>query len=363
MIWWEVMMVSDFKERLKKGDIEGAIEAALNIDDSFFRLEALAYILRSVNETYHDLILSKMFETTDSIVNKVTKVKALALVGSALYAIGKERMGDHMFRKAISLADSIGYPSWQAEAYGYLAYYLALSDLLEDSLYYFNQAVRVIQSSRESYSRIVHFLSNLAKLIVQAADEITNEKALDFYGLAEDIYRSIRLKIQANAVKSKREFVKNILKGGSVAIMGLLDTGDIDKAIIGIRYLSPKERVAAMLEVAYWLFLHEREDLARVLLADVFDMMLVGKIKPSDLELMGIAHKFMRLGRLDEALVIAGIIEDEERASEVLGNVALTYARFGKMEKALSIAEGIKNEIVKNRVLKALKGEENVGHK
>jgi len=356
------MVVSDFKERLKKGDIEGAIEAALNIEDSFFRLEALAFILRSVDETYHDLILSKMFEIADSIVNKVTKVKALALLASALYAIGKERMGEHTFRKAISLADDIGYPLWQAEAYGHLAYYLALSDLLEDSLYYFTQAVEIIQSSKEPYSRVVSFLSSLAKLIVQAADEITNEKALGFYDLAEDIYRSIKLKIQANGVKSKKKFVENVLKRGSVAIMGFLEVGDIDKAIIGMRYLSPKERVAAMLEVAYWLFLHEREDLAKVILADVFDMMLIGKIKPSDLELVGIAHKFMKIGRLDEALTIAGIIEDKERASEVLGNIALTYARFGKMERALSITEGIQNEIVKNKVLKALKGEENVGH-
>ncbi|NJE07272.1 hypothetical protein E3E31_01715 [Thermococcus sp. M39] len=356
------MAVSDFKEHLKKGDIEGAIEAALNIDDSFFRLEALAYILRSVDETYHDLILSKMFETTDSIVNKVTKVKALALLASALYAIGKEKMGEHTFRKAISLADDIGYPLWQAEAYGYLAYYLALSDLLEDSLYYFNQAVEIIQSSREPYSRIVSFLSNLAKLIVQAADEITNERALSFYDLAEDIYRLIKLKIQADAVKRKREFVRDVLKRGSVAIMSFLDVGDIDKAIIGMRYLSPKERVAAMLEVAYWLFLHEREDLAKILLADVFDMILIGKIKPSDLELVGIAYKFMKLGRLDEALTIAGVIEDKERASGVLGNIALAYARFGKVEKAISIAEGIQNEIVKNKVLKALKGEEDVGH-
>lgn len=356
--------MGDVRKLLKENKIKDAVEVALKMENTILKLEVLAYILRSVdNRDYQEFIFSQMFEAAESMDNLQDKAVAYAILAYSAYIMGKGKVDESLFQKALDLAKSLPYHSWRAETLADIAYYMAKADLFEESLRTFLLAYNTIRDSKEPYSIVVSVLSNIAKRLVRVGDSISNRVAVQFYNLAKEIYLSIRFRTQAKLVDEKIKFVQKVLKQKNLAVLEFLGQGDIDKAIASIRYLEPKERTLALLEISHWLFLHEKEKLARRILSDAFEMMLTGKFKPDDRELVKIAQKFIRIGLFDDALILAKIIEDKEKASEVLGNIALAYARFGKKEKALSIAEGIQNEIVKNKVLKALKGEEDVGHK
>lgn len=353
----------EIEKLIKERKIKDAIEVALKMENTILKLEVLAYILRSVdNRDHQEFIFSQMFEVAESLDRPQDKAVAHAILAYSAYVMGKEKVDEHLFQKAVDVAKSLPHPSWKADALADIAYYMAKADLFEESFKTFLLAYNTIKSSKEPYSITVSVLSNIAKRLVRAGDSIPNSLSIQFYSLAKEIYQSIRFMTQAKLVNEKIEFVQNVLKRKNLAIAEFLGKGDIEKAITSIRYLDPKERVLGLLEISYWLILHDKPELARKILTDAFNMMLTGKFKPNDMELVRVAQKFMKIGLLEDALILAGIIEDRVKASEVLGDIALTYARFGKKEKALSIAEGIQNETVKSRVLKALKGEGNVGH-
>ncbi len=356
-------MMGDFRKLLKNRKIKDAIEVALKMENTILKLEVLAYILRSVdNRDHQEFIFSQMFEVAESLDHLQDKAVAHAILAYSAYVMGKEKTDEILFQKALDLAKSLPHPSWKAETLADIAYYMAEADLFEESFKTFLLAYNAIWGSKEPYSIVVSVLSNIAKKLVRVGDNIPNRIAIQFYTLAKEIYQSIRFMTQAKLVNEKIKFVQDVLKRKNLAITEFLEQGDIDKAIMSIKYLEPKERTLALLEISHWLFLHKKDELARKTLLEALRMVEDGKFKPNDRALEKLVWKFMRIGHWDEALKIARIIGDNEKASKILESIALTYARFGKKEKALSIAESIQNEIIKSKVIKALKGEEDVGH-
>ncbi|WP_367883487.1 hypothetical protein [Thermococcus peptonophilus] len=177
------------------------------------------------------------------------------------------------------------------------------------------------------------------------------------------MYESLFFNLQAKELSERIELIEEVLRrGGKSVVDSLVERGDVEKAVDLIRFLDLRERASEMLKLSYWLFLHERPDLGRRVFEDAMNLILVGKFRPSDEELFKIARRMLRIGLVEEPLVLAGIIEDSHLASELLGEVAIAYRRMGELSKARSIAEGIPDESVKNRVLKALEGGEDVGH-
>jgi len=67
-----------------------------------------------------------------------------------------------------------------------------------------------------------------------------------------------------------------------------------------IKYLPDEEKVLALLEIAYWLFLHDKKGLAKSIVEDAFRMAAERKIKPNDEKLEEIALKFLKIGRIEE---------------------------------------------------------------
>ncbi|WP_370519844.1 tetratricopeptide repeat protein [Thermococcus sp. GR7] len=354
-----VLVAEGVELYLSKGDYKGALRSALGIDNPIKRLVALTEILTAFPR---DEVLANMLDTLESISATPERALAYSLLGRALYTLDRDRDAEAYFEKAIELANSIDSPRIRGEALAGIARNLVLSDRYKDALRLFREAVELLQASRGLSSAATSSLIRIARLIEKSADEIPNQIAIEFYELARDVYTSIFFKLQAKHLEDKIELIMDVLKRGKAAVEELLEKGEVELAIEMMRFLPLESRAISMLELAYWLFLHEQPRLGRRVFDDAFEIIFVGKFRPTDVELERIARRFLRIGFLEEPLIIAGVVRDDKKASELLGEIALSYARWGDKAKARSIAEGIRDESVKNRVLKALEGEEDVGH-
>ena len=88
-------------------------------------------------------------------------------------------------------------------------------------------------------------------------------------------------------------------------------------------------------------------------------MLLVGKFKVREGEIEAVAYKFLRIGKLNEALVLAGILRDERRFSELIGEIAITHARRGEIEQARELAMRIGDILIRDKVVRAIQEVEN----
>ena len=357
------MMKDAISSLLKEGNVEGAIELVLPLEDKMLKLELLCYMMEELGEKYKEypVLLSEAVSLALSPVEDKEKVRALGMLSHALASAGDSEKAEKYMIEALKIAKKIEYPLWKAEALAYVAYYLGMMGTTSDAFYYFNVALETAERSKEQYSAILQVLSLIAELAIEVGDSLNTGEAVDFYSIARDIYTSIKKFVSANEIENKIKLVEDAIKNGSFAVKRAIAEGDIDRAITAVKYLPPEGKAIALLDIAYWLFLHERKDLAKTLLADVYNMFFVEKVRPNDIELIAVAHKFIKIGLLDEALILAGIIQDKNEASKALYEIALGYVRFGKKAKALSIAEGIPNELLREKALKKL-GDKNVGY-
>jgi len=357
-----ILMMEDISDFVERGDFGSALDLALRIKEPLPRLEALSYIYLYVEEAkYMEAVLGRMLETVDSLKGPLEKARALALIGYTLLASGDSK-GDYFFKKAYQLVKSIDPALWRADGYGYLAYYMALSGKYSDAFYYYNVSYESAISSSEPYSRILSFLYSLAQRIVESADKIRSPDAREFYELAAEIYENIRRNLSAQELRKKASLIEAATQMGSKVVSDFLERRDLESAVFVIKYLSEEEKVLALLEVAYWLVLHDKKGLGNSLVEEAFRMVAERKLQPDDESLRDIAFKFLKIGQIKDALTIAAIITNKEIASQVFARVALAYARKGDKLKAVTVAEAISNESVKKEVLKAIEGDEDVGH-
>ncbi|WP_456421365.1 tetratricopeptide repeat protein [Thermococcus sp.] len=347
------------KERLKAGDFKGALNRAKAIRDPLKRLIALNVVMA---EFPREEVLSEMLETLNGVSGRYEKAVAYSIIGRAFYMLDRERGGSLYFEKAVSLARTIPTPMLRGEVLAGIARNLVLADRYGDAYILFVEAVDEIQRARGLSSRALETLRRVARLIEKSADEIPNEKALAFYRLARDIYESLFFKLQAKHLSDKIALIGDVLKRGRTVVTELIEKGDVERAIEVMRFLPLEDRAVEMLHLSYWLFLHGRPYLARKVFNEALDLILVGKFQPRDGEVFSIAMKMLKIGRLEEPLVLAGVIRNIELASRLLGEVSLAYARRGDSAKARSIAEGIRDESVKRTILNALEGGGDVGH-
>jgi len=344
---------------LSRGDYKRALKAADDISEPLQRLVALAGVVVAFPR---DEVLSRMFETLNSIRGRPEKAVAYSVIGRALYSLDHDREAEGYFERALETAQSLGSPRVKGEVLAAIARNLVLSDRYSDAFELFNRSIELLQTSRGLSSYAMEALIKVARLVERSADEIPNELALELYRLARDIYSSIFLNLQAKHLENKINLVENVLKRGKPIVEGLIWTGGVGLAIEMARFLPLQERAVVMLDLSYWFHLHKQPNLGRRVFDDALEIILVGKFKPRDGEIAGIARRFLRIGVLEEPLTLAGIIEDGHLASKLLGDVALAYACRGETGRARSIAEGIMDESVKNRVLEMLEGESHVGH-
>jgi tetratricopeptide (TPR) repeat protein len=346
-------------DRLRVGDYKGALEGALSLEDPLRRLIAL---LKVLEEFPREEILYHMLETLDSIGGTAEKALGLSIVGRASYVLDREEEAEAYFERAIEMASSIHSPRVRGELLGGIARNLARAERFTDSYLLFVEAVETLQSARGFSSDVITALLKVARLIEKSADEASSDVALDLYRLARDVYESAHFTLQARYLEDRISLIEDVLKKGRRTVDELIEKGEVMKAVEVMRFLEPGDRAIEMLKLTHWLFLHGRETLAKEVMQDALDLVLVGKFDVRDAEVAGVARSLIRIGRLEEPLILAGTIRDIRLASEVLGEVALAYARAGEPVRARSIAEGIADESVKRRVLKALKGDEDVGH-
>jgi len=344
---------------INKGEYRKALRRALEIPEQIKRLLALSEVLTAFPG---DEVLSYVLKTLDEIKATPERAFAYSIVGRALYSINRDKEAERYLEISLTEAEKISSLRLRGEVLGGIARNFVLSDRYSDALKLFRKAVDLLQLSRGFSSDALSSLLSVARAIERSGDEIANGAAIEFYSLAKDVYSSLQFNLQAQYLEERMELVGEVLKRGKSAVDGILERGDVEVAMKLMRFLPLENRALAMLELSYWFNLHEQPKLGRRVFNDAMEIILVGKFRPADGELDRIARRFLRIGFLEEPLILAGVIGDDKIASKLLGEVALAYARWGDKVKARSIAEGIRDESVKNRVLKALEGESYVGH-
>ncbi len=344
---------------INKGEYRKALRRALEIPEQIKRLLALSEVLTAFPG---DEVLSYVLKTLDEIKATPERAFAYSIVGRALYSINRDKEAERYLEISLTEAEKISSPRLRGEILGGIARNFVLSDRYSDALKLFRKAVDLLQLSRGFSSDALSSLLSVARAIERSGDEIANGAAIEFYSLAKDVYSSLQFNLQARYLEERMELVGEVLKRGKSVVDGILERGDVEVAMKLMRFLPLENRALAMLELSYWFNLHEQPKLGRRVFNDAMEIILVGKFRPADGELDRIARRFLRIGFLEEPLILAGVIRDDKIASELLGEVALAYARWGNRARARSIAEGIRDESVKNRVLEALEGESYVGH-
>ncbi len=344
---------------LERADYRGALEKALEIASPIRRLIALTEILTAYPK---DEVLSAMFDAIDEIKTTAERAVAYSILGRAFYVLNRDRDAEIYFEKAMAEASMVSSPLLRGEALGGIGRNLVLSDRYGEGLRLFREAVELLQASRGLSSIAVSSLLKVARLIERSANEIPNEIALEFYKLLRSVYSSLNFNLQAKHVEDRIELINEVLRRGLPVVEDLIERGEVELAMSVMRFLPLESRAIAMLELSYWLFLHEQPKLGRKAFEDALEIFFVGKFRVNEAGVEAVARRFLRVGFLEEALILAGIISEKKRSSELLGDIVLAYWRLGDEGKARSILEGIPDEDVKKRVLGVLEGGEDVGH-
>ena len=344
---------------LERADYKGALEKALEISSPIRRLIALTEILTAYPK---DEVLSAMFDAIDEIKTTAERAVAYSILGRAFYVLNRDRDAELYFERAMAEASMVSSPLLRGEALGGIGRNLVLSDRYGEALKLFREAVELLQASRGLSSSAVSSLLKVARLIERSANEIPNEIALEFYKLLRSVYSSLNFNLQAKHVEDRIELINEVLRRGLPVVEDLIERGEVELAMSVMRFLPLESRAIAMLELSYWLFLHEQPKLGRKAFEDALEIFFVGKFRVNEAGVEAVARRFLRVGFLEEALILAGIISEKKRSSELLGDIVLAYWRLGDEGKARSILEGIPDEDVKKRVLGVLEGGKDVGH-
>ncbi|WP_048149266.1 hypothetical protein [Palaeococcus ferrophilus] len=354
------MMLDNIRALIREGKVEGAIELVLSLEDKKERFNMLCYIIEELGPAFteYPAIMDEIHSLLGDFEGP-ERAEGMACLAHSLWVAGADESERYM-RGAIKEAKDIDDPLWRSEALARVASYMARMGLAEDAIYYFNIALETLRSLKLPYSMGIQKLKELADLLVETGDYLSESSATEFYWLAKEIYNSLSLPLRAAEMDAKIRIVNEATEERTLAVVKALETGDMERAIALVKYLTDEERIAALLEIAYWLVIHDRKDLAMSLISDAFDAILREKIKPADTELMSSAKKFIKIGLLDEALVLAGAMEDRDEASLLLKDIALALARRGERGKALNIALGISNDRLREETLRRLEGD--VGH-
>ncbi|ASJ00726.1 hypothetical protein [Thermococcus gorgonarius] len=337
-----------FREHLRLGNYRGAFAEAIKEKDPLKRVKMISEI---ISRSYREEFLPALLDSLSAITSPKERAIAESYVGKAFYSLELEKEGEKSFEKAFEYLRRISSPVSQGEALIEIGKNLVLSGRYSDGLRAFMDAYDRFQSSRALYSEIVSNLIFLAKAVEESAEEIPNEMALDFYLFAVTIYDSLGFKLQSKEIKEKMKIAKEVFRRGSAEVMELLEKGEADKALQMARFLPPGQRALAMLNVSYWLFVHDMNDLAKVVFEDAVETLLVGKFPINEKEVEALAYKFLRLGKTKEALTLAGLISDSRRFSELIGEIALYHARRGDVERAMELARRIGDILIKDKVI------------
>lgn len=354
------MMPDNVRALIREGNVEGAIELVLLIEDRSERFRMLCYMIEELGPALVEYPV--IMDEARSLLGEfegVERAENMACLAYSLWVAGSDESERYM-KDAVREAKELGDPLWRAEALARVASYMARAGLTDDALYYFNIALETIRGIKLPYSMGIQKLKELADLLAETGDYLPDSSAAEFYWLAKEIYASLSLPLRVAEMDAKIKLVNEAREERTLAVVKALEMGDMDRAIALVRYLTDEERIAALLEIAYWLVIHDRKDLAMSLISDAFDAILKEKIKPSDVELMNSAKKFIKIGLLDEALVLAGALDDRDEASVLFKDIALALAKRGERGKALNIAMGISNDKVREETLRRL--ERDVGH-
>ncbi|WP_297491203.1 tetratricopeptide repeat protein [Thermococcus sp.] len=346
------MGVKRFRDFLKLGNYRGAFAEALKANDPLQRTIMIAEI---VSKSRREEFTPALLDSFSQVRSPYGRAIAASYVGMAFYSLEQERDAERYFSLALELAGSMPSPMLRGEVLMVIGRNLTLSGRYSDGLEALREAFEAVQSSRALYSEVVSALVKLAKTVEESAEEVNNERALDFYALARDVYLTAGFKLQGREVSDRMKLAEDVLRRGSAAVWELLEKGDIENAVRMARFLSSPDRAVSMLRIAYWLVVHEMEGLAREVFNDGVEMILVGKLPVSDGELEATAYRFLRIGRFEEALVLSGLIKDEKRSSELIGNIAVQLAKRGRVEEATEIAGRIGDILIRDKALRTIK--------
>lgn len=350
---------------LEEGKVKEAIDLAHQVSGRDSKIDFLGYIARKIGrnleyEEYYNIITREMMEIAELLSEEWKKAKTFALLGYIAHEAGKELEAEKYFNLALEHSSSIKEYIGRANALTEVAYYMALSGRLNEALEIFKLAKEFLRNSQGNY---VDPMMKLIRRITEIAERTTTPDAIKFYELIHEIYSLLNMKVKAKRIENKIGLIKSAFKEGVAAVRKALENGDIDSAIDVVKFLTPEDRLVALVEIARWLYNNDQKKYAEMIAKDIASQILNGDISVSDSSLSYIAYTLMNLGFLDEALITAGHISDEVELSQILADLSRMFIKLGNTRKALKIIKAIPHKGIRRSLIEEIQGELDVGHK
>jgi len=341
-------MVDELEEALSKGDYKKSLMLVMGKKNVLHQISNL----RKVAERFGRLEPVEIMIKLSEKLPLVDRIKAYCIIGRTAGALGLEKEADKYFQRARESIEGVPSTTIQGELLSYLAWSMGKDRRYKDAFETFREAYEVLLRTWGFSHSIIGSMIELGQRIGEIADEVPNELALEYYLLASKVFSIIGFNLQAQDFSNRAELVMETLKRGSNKILELFDQGDVELALSMTRFLKPQQKVVSLLRMFLWAVVHEQENIANRTFEEALNLLGVGKFKPPQETIIRFAYGALRLGRGREALILAGFIENDTIAAEIVGKVLL---KIGNPDVLEVIVENVKNEDLRNRIKELIK--------
>jgi len=232
------------------------------------------------------------------------------------------------------------------EILGYVAHYLGMAGMIEDSLEQFEKAFDLIVNSKIGYVQKLDLLIKLGDLMVESGDYLNSKEALRFYERAHDLFDKLRVSEKAADVEKKIEICKTLLHSGTPTLRNALKEGRYKYAAAKVMEseMVNKEKAIALLEISFWLKKVEVFTYGNMV-DKALELLNISELQGEEVEY--IAFLLSELGKPKEALKLAATIDDVRKKSEAFKGIALALIEEGEILTAEELIKKIPDPIIR----------------
>ncbi|WP_456321797.1 hypothetical protein [Palaeococcus sp. (in: euryarchaeotes)] len=348
-----MMNLDEIMTLIRKGLWDDAISRVAGIEDSLEKVQVLIFIATEIY-SYGDLesaleVLGDAEYYSNKIKDTGSKAIAYANLGFAYAVFGDYDSSGELFVRALDMVDRLRRThssSEIGEILGYVAHYLGMAGMIEDSLEQFEKAFDLIVNSKIGYVQKLDLLIKLGDLMVESGDYLNSKEALRFYERAHDLFDKLRVSEKAADVEKKIEICKTLLHSGTPTLRNALKEGRYKYAAAKVMEseMVNKEKAIALLEISFWLKKVEVFTYGNMV-DKALELLNISELQGEEVEY--IAFLLSELGKPKEALKLAATIDDVRKKSEAFKGIALALIEEGEILTAEELIKKIPDPIIR----------------
>ena len=203
--------LEDIAFLIERGHYEEAMDEIATLADPVEQAEALTHLATVVYRKENLLdwaldIIEDAIYLTEKIKDTPTQATLYAKIAAALFIMDYHDDAMNLFNRALDRVEKIKNPLERGVVLSTIAYYLAAAGHVEESLEMFNTAFDIIIGAETDYNLKVDGIIRIGELLEDAGDELPSDAALEFYGMAFDIFDKLSINQRAAMVEKKIEY-------------------------------------------------------------------------------------------------------------------------------------------------------------